>query len=89
MLDQPTQAHYPAEADNAAGEPANDADRVAVRHLFELMRDVVAELTPHFQIIVCDHADLPESWFQEAVRHRWRGGVKLIPADWISAPPRQ
>jgi len=83
MLDQPTQAHYPAEADNDTGLPADDADRVAVRRMFELMRDVVAELAPNLQIIVCDHADLPEDWFQAAVRHRWRGGLKLIPADWI------
>lgn len=83
MLDQPTQAHYPAEADNATGTPELDSDRVAVRRMFELMRDVVEELAPAFQVIVCDHADLPEQWFQDAVRHRWRGGVKLIPADWL------
>lgn len=84
MLDQPTQAHYPAEADNASGLPDDDADRIAVRAMFELMRDVVEELTPAFQIIVCDHADLPEDWFRAAVRHRFRGGVKLIPADWLA-----
>lgn len=83
MLDQPTQAHYPAEADNATGAPELDADRIAVRRMFELMRDVVDELAPAFQVIVCDHADLPEQWFKEAVRHRWRHGVKLIPADWL------
>ena len=83
MLDQPTQAHYPSDADNESGLPEDDADRLAVRAMFELMRDVVAELAPRLQVIVCDHADLPESWFQAAVRHRWRGGVKLIPSDWI------
>ncbi len=65
------------------GLPEDDADRVAVRRMFELMRDVVEELAPACQVIVCDHADQPEAWFREAVRHRWRGGVKLIPADWI------
>lgn len=83
MLDQPTQGHYPAEADNVTGAPELDADRVAVRRMFELMRDVVEELAPAFQVIVCDHADLPEQWFKDAVRHRWRHGVKLIPADWL------
>ncbi len=83
MLDQPTQAHYPSENDNETGQPEEDADRVAVRAMFALMRDVVAELAPQFQIIVCDHADLPEPWFQEAVREHWRHGVKLIPADWL------
>ena len=83
MLDQPTQAHYPSENDNGSGLPDEDADRLAVRNMFELMRDVVEELTPQFQIIVCDHADLPEPWFQEAVREHWRRGTKLIPADWL------
>jgi energy-coupling factor transporter ATP-binding protein EcfA2 len=86
MLDQPTQAHYPSENDNETGQPEEDADRIAVRAMFALMRDVVADLAPAFQIIVCDHADLPESWFQEAVREHWRRGVKLIPADWLDAP---
>lgn len=83
MLDQPTQAHYPAENDNSTGLPNEDADRLAVRAMFELMRDAVQDLAPNFQIIVCDHADLPEAWFQEAVRERWRNGAALIPADWL------
>lgn len=86
MLDQPTQAHYPSENDNESGLPEEDADRVAVRAMFELMRDVVAELAPQFQVIVCDHADPPEPWFEEAVRERWRHGVQLIPTDWLDAP---
>lgn len=86
MLDQPTQAHYPSENDNETGQPEEDADRIAVRAMFALMRDVVAELAPRFQIIVCDHADLPEPWFQQAVREHWRHGVKLIPADWLETP---
>ncbi|MCU1681958.1 MAG: hypothetical protein JWQ81_2697 [Amycolatopsis sp.] len=83
MLDQPTQAHYPSENDNETGSPEDDADRIAVRAMFELLRDVVAELAPQFQVIVCDHADLPEPWFAQAVRQRWRHGEKLIPAQWL------
>lgn len=86
MLDQPTQAHYPSENDNETGLPEEDADRIAVRAMFELMRDVVNELSPRFQVIVCDHADLPEPWFDQAVRERWRHGAKLIPADWLNPP---
>jgi hypothetical protein len=36
------------------------------------------------QIIVCDHADLEEGWFREAVEHNWRDGEKLIPLDWLT-----
>jgi len=83
MLDQPTQAWYRSEVDQASGLPENDADRAAVNGMFQLIYDVTEELAPRLQIIVCDHANLPEEWFQESVSHNWRGGEKLIPAEWI------
>lgn len=91
ILDQPTQAHYPADDDNEVGQPEDDADRIAVRAMFRLMYDFVAEVAPRFQIIVCDHADLPEEWFQASVGHRWREGKSeipaLIPASWLEEAP--
>ena len=36
-------------------------------------------MAPEFQIIVCDHANLPEDRFQDAVQHNWREDRKLIP----------
>lgn len=91
ILDQPTQAHYPADDDNDEGQPVDDADRVAVRAMFRLMYDFVVEAAPNFQLIVCDHADLPEDWFQDSVRQRWREGRSeipaLIPVSWLEAPP--
>jgi len=83
MLDQPTQAYYPSDVEQATGVPASDADRQAVQRLYELMRDVADELSPSMQIIACDHANLPESWFQEAVIANWRDGEKLIPQSWL------
>jgi uncharacterized protein DUF3732 len=82
MLDQPSQAYYPSDMEQEEGVPDSQDDREAVRRMFELMRDVCAELAPSFQIIVCDHANLSEDWFQAAVRHNWRGGEKLIPREW-------
>jgi hypothetical protein len=66
------------------GVPEGENDRAAVRRMFGLMRDVVQELAPGLQIIVCDHANLPEEWFQDSVRHNWRDGRKLIPDEWIN-----
>lgn len=83
MLDQPTQAYYPSDVEQEEGVPDSQDDREAVRRMFELMRDFCQELGPEFQIIVCDHANLPDSWFQSAVRQNWRGGEKLIPASWL------
>jgi hypothetical protein len=50
---------------------------------YELMRDVTEELAPDFQIIVCDHANLAEDWFQASIVENWRDGRKLIPAEWL------
>jgi uncharacterized protein DUF3732 len=82
MLDQPTQAYYPSDVERETGVPTTDQDREAVRRLYELMRDVTAELAPSMQVIACDHANLPEDWFQEAVVENWRGGEKLVPESW-------
>ncbi|MGW6523978.1 DUF3732 domain-containing protein [Streptomyces sp. NPDC054962] len=86
MLDQPTQPYYPSDVAKQAGMrdiPSQDEDRKAVLRLFELMRDVVDGLGGGFQIIVSDHANLPESWFQDRVRYNWRDGEALIPQAWI------
>lgn len=83
ILDQPTQVWYRSEVDQQTGTPSADSDREAVNRLFELIHDVVEELAPDLQIIVCDHANLPESWFQESIVHNWRNGQQLIPQEWI------
>lgn len=85
MVDQPTQAFFPSEAAKAAGQVVKDADRDTVVTMFSVMQSVIAELAPKFQIIVSDHADLEVDWFQEAIKHTWRDGVKLVPADWLDA----
>jgi energy-coupling factor transporter ATP-binding protein EcfA2 len=83
MLDQPTQVWYRSEVDQRSGQPRRDTDREAVSRLFRLIYDVVNELAPDFQVIVCDHANLAEEWFQDSVVHNWRHGGKLIPQEWI------
>ncbi|AQT70406.1 DUF3732 domain-containing protein [Streptomyces sp. fd1-xmd] len=85
MLDQPTQVWYRSEVDQASGALEDDTDRAAVTRLFRLLYDVIHELAPDLQIIVSDHANLDEPWFQDSVRHNWRGGRKLIPQAWIDA----
>jgi len=86
MLDQPTQAYYPSDVEQEVGVPASDDDRQAVQRLYELMRDVARDLAPSMQIIACDHANLPDDWFQESVVANWRDGEKLIPESWLNHP---
>jgi len=84
ILDQPSQAHYPPEADQDGSiDVLQDADRRAVRDLFRLMFDVGRDLGPGFQLIVLDHAHIDEEWFEGAIVEEWRGGIALVPADWI------
>jgi hypothetical protein len=84
MLDQPTQAYYPSDTTVWSGEPVTDVDRQAVRELFQLIKDVVDELAPALQVVVCDHAFLAEEWFQDSIIENWRDGRKLIPSAWLT-----
>jgi hypothetical protein len=84
IFDQPSQAHYPPARDaDGSLKVLKDEDQEAVLALFKLVASAASELAPELQIIVMDHADLTESWFQSAVVERWRGGKKLIPIDWL------
>ena len=84
MIDQPTQAYYPSVEAKNSGQVA-DSDHAAVVAMFKVMNDVVIDLAPGMQVIVSDHVNLvDEDWFQEAIQHRWRDGVRLIPSDWIA-----
>lgn len=86
ILDQPSQAHYPPERDADEGSivALPDEDKTAVYQLFALIAQVADELAPHLQIILMDHADLKEPWFEKAIVERWRRGEKLIPASWLN-----
>lgn len=83
FFDQPSQAHYPPDQDrDGSVDVLPDADREAVYKLFKLIFDVGRELSPGFQVIITDHADLREPWFVDSVVDRWRG-KGLVPQSWI------
>jgi hypothetical protein len=88
LVDQPTQVYFPSEASyEAAGgsieKTEQDADLEAVRRLFELLEKFTREDAPGFQIIVTEHANLRNSWFQEAlVESPWSKPPALVPEDW-------
>lgn len=87
FLDQPTQVYYPSDQDadlQGSVDALPDDDRRAVAAMFRLIFEVVQALAPNFQIIVCDHADLRDEQFQQAVVERWRNGHALIPQEWLS-----
>ena len=88
MIDQPTQVYFPSEnvyreADGSVQKTEADADLNAVRRLFELLLKFTQEDVPGFQLIVTEHANLREQWFQEAlVEKPWTKPPALVPEDW-------
>ena len=83
MLDQPSQAHYPRDRDVGEIGGVDDEDQVAVARLYRLLWEYCDRLVPNMQIIVTDHVDLMQDWFQASVQERWRDGIKLVPVSWL------
>jgi len=83
FLDQPSQVWFPPIIQD--GDDHNNEDSRAAQRLFQLIHEVVEDLAPDLQVIVCDHVDFPAPWFQEAVVHRWWHSEKLVPAHWADA----
>lgn len=83
FLDQPSQVYFPPEKDvDGSLDSIQNEDRIALRRMFELVFEVVRKLAPQFQVIITEHADLNEPWYQGAVVEKWRRGLKLVPEDW-------
>ncbi len=85
MLDQPAQYYFPSEIRSESDvEQLADEDREAVNRMFKFIFDVVSSLKGKFQVIITEHADLKDQWYQDAVVLRWRGSDKLIPESWYT-----
>ena len=88
FLDQPSQVYFPSEKDfDGSMSLVSEDDRLAVSKMFRLVFDAVKDVTPGLQVVITEHADINDDWYQAAVVERWRGGLKLIPEDW--PPTRQ
>ncbi|MFP3556709.1 DUF3732 domain-containing protein [Paraburkholderia sp. SIMBA_049] len=89
MLDQPTQVYFPSQAayESVAGDAKRlrtvDVDLAAAKRLFETLLNYTRLLVPGFQLIVTEHANFSESWFQEAlIEEPWMDPPALVPRDW-------
>lgn len=88
LIDQPTQVYFPSEkvyraADGSVEKTEEDADLTAVRRLFAFLVNYTKEEVPGFQIIVTEHANLRDQWFQDAlVEKPWSKPPSLVPEDW-------
>lgn len=83
FLDQPSQVYFPPEKDvEGSMDAIGENDRAAVVRMFKFVFDTIKEIAPNMQVIITEHADLNETWYQKAVTERWRKGLKLVPEDW-------
>lgn len=89
LIDQPTQVYFPSEQiyKDAGGSVEKteeaDADLRAVRRMFELLLRFTQSEAPGFQLIVTEHANLREQWFQDSlVEQPWTKPPALVPEDW-------
>ena len=88
FLDQPSQVYFPPEKDvDGSIVGVSENDRLAVSRMFKFVVDVVASLSPGFQVIITEHADMNDDWYQGAVIERWRGGKRLVPDSWPGESP--
>lgn len=88
LLDQPSQVHFPdlQKYRRLEGELLNegDADIQDVTRLFKLFYDYCSDKENNFQIIVTEHANLDDQWFQDSlIEPPWRDDYALIPYAWI------
>ena len=87
FIDQPSQVYFPEDDDwqrQEDGTSTRDEDRDRVKEMYRFAYDRVQQLNGQFQVIITDHANIENQWFQECVIERWRDGNKLIPDEWES-----
>jgi hypothetical protein len=88
FIDQPTQVYFPSEKsyEDAGGSVQRteaDADLAAVRRLFLLLLEFTKADVPGFQLIVTEHANLRDDWFQSSlVEQPWTKPPSLVPEGW-------
>jgi hypothetical protein len=88
FMDQPSQVYFPEDKDaNRIDDPEKEIDRDKVKNIYNAALTLVNELNPNLQIIITDHANLDEPWFQECIIKNWREGKKLVPASWVKSIP--
>lgn len=88
MIDQPAQYYFPSDIRKDSDVDAlKDEEREAVNRMFRFVFDTVDGMKGKFQVIITEHADLRDEWYQNAVVLRWRGDDKLIPKEWYEASP--
>ena len=85
MLDQPSQAWFPAESAKLTREtqPKGNTELEAVRRIYKLLH-AESQGIKSPQIIAVDHAKLEDPWFSNSIIANWHEAGALVPDEWIS-----
>lgn len=86
FLDTPSQAYFPEVRENKQKErrKLSDSQLDLLLKFYNVFFKICEQLSPNLQIIISEHADLPNSHFQSFVRYTWQSNEKLIPETWYS-----
>jgi hypothetical protein len=76
FIDQPSQVFFPPETND------QNVDSQEIRAVYRFIFERIKEMHPNMQVIIVDHADINEEYFQDAVIEKWWDGTKLVPTDW-------
>ncbi|MDP8983018.1 MAG: DUF3732 domain-containing protein [Acidobacteriota bacterium] len=96
VLDQPSQVYFPTLDDYKKLTGTTDdtvrsgGDLEAVQRMFDLIFGVCQLVAPHLQVIVLEHANLPEERFQSALAEPVWDGIgnrSLVPESWKKLAP--
>lgn len=82
FLDQPSQVYFPRESDAITVAAERVGDMAAAERLLKVAFDATSR-NANFQVIMTEHAEIDEDWFNQSLVEEWRDGRALIPAEWL------
>lgn len=94
FIDQPSQVYFPEDtqyedtdetSENDSEIHLHDDDLDKTRNIFKVLDKFTKSDVPGFQLIVTEHANLRDKWFQDAlVEDPWTKPPALVPDEWIT-----
>lgn len=87
VLDQASQVYFPRDrANKVEGKIEKDTEREAIKKIYKFIFEQTEKANGELQVIVTDHAEIDEKWFNERIKESWwKDTEALIPPDWINS----
>lgn len=83
FFDQPSKAYFPPDTPAETVRQETEITNPDRQSVIQMFKRIAAETT-NFQVIITEHADIHEEWYQALVREKWWDGRrKLVPVEWL------